>query len=150
MFIFRISDQFGSTNSNKRLHDILQITAIFFSGKNVFRNGSIHLQLVACSSLNYVRKTQICLDQLLRCHRILMSSSVGGIATQNYSQFHVEIHPLTFSDVVNIHKYVVIFTSRPPQTLDHRSHHPLHMKLCGPHNRLGSRNKENIFIPAEY
>jgi len=59
----------------------------------------------------------------------------------------VEIHPLTFSDFVSICKYVVIFTLGPPQTLEHRSHHSLYMKLCGPHNRLGRRNKEHISTP---
>jgi hypothetical protein len=55
------------------LHDILQITAIFLSGNNACRHGSQHLQVAACSSVNYLSNTQILLDQLLRCHRTLFN-----------------------------------------------------------------------------
>ena len=85
-FIFSISDQFGSTNSKNRLHDILQFTPIFLSGNYACCYGSKHLQLVACSSINYFSNTQILLDQLFRCHRTLFD-------VINYGWYRNQDHP---------------------------------------------------------
>ena len=65
------SDQFVSTNSNNRLHGILQFTPMFLSGNYACCYGSKHLQLVACSFINYLSYTQILLDQLFRWHKTL-------------------------------------------------------------------------------
>jgi len=59
------------TNSNNRLHGILQFTPIYLSGNYACCYGSKHLQLVAGSFTNYFSNTQILLDQLFLCHRTL-------------------------------------------------------------------------------